>query len=510
VAARRRFLTGIFIFAAAVYALTAGGHLYNVDGFNQVTVAQLLVTAGRLDAPSALTAQFHRAPNGRFYSARGIGASLGYLPAAAVGTAVARLTGYRDAFALTRFAASFVNGVYAAATITMLAALALGWGWGPGVALGGAATFGFATLAWPYAKDSFDVTLTALLFVATYGAALRASSTGGRTAYLQTGVFAALAVVTRLDALVMVAVVAAFLTWGLIRRRGPGRLRLGLIAWFVAPVAAALGWEGWYNYVRTGSVFTSPLFLYYPSNAPGAGLIANAATLLFAPGKGLFLFAPPALLFFPGLALLARGRRREAALLGAVVVSYFLSRATVDCRAHLWSWGPRFLVPLLPLVMLAAAAAFRRRGWLRTVAVAVTAVGLAVQLIAIAGDYENWYEKVSDGRGDVSRTLYDWRLSPLVGLARQEGRVLARYARGDAGARNATPADLQSENLDFWWVYLWARGYNRAGVAAAAAVLTAVAAAAAAIVGTGLRGGLTAAAFRRAPPVAGSVRRSYA
>ncbi|CAA9271441.1 MAG: Cell division protein FtsK [uncultured Chloroflexi bacterium] len=115
--------------------------------------------------------------------------------------------------------------------------------------------------------------------------------------------------------------------------------------------------------------------------------------LLFSPGKSLFLYSPWLLLALPGGVLLWRRHRRLAALFtvfpAVVVVLYGMKLVW-----HGGGWGPRYLVPMVPLLSIAAAPAVE---WLlergratRGVLVGLAAVSVGVQLLGVAKDPEQF------------------------------------------------------------------------------------------------------------------------
>jgi hypothetical protein len=117
--------------------------------------------------------------------------------------------------------------------------------------------------------------------------------------------------------------------------------------------------------------------------------------LLLSPGKGLLEYAPPALLAPFGVALRAR-RRAETVLLLALILIDLIAHANVLIRwVGGWSWGPRFLMPVLPLILLLLAPLLgpgRRHGRLvrRTLA-ALAVLGVLVQAPALVLDEPHIY-----------------------------------------------------------------------------------------------------------------------
>ena len=99
--------------------------------------------------------------------------------------------------------------------------------------------------------------------------------------------------------------------------------------------------------------------------------------------KSVFLFSPPLILGLLGLKRFARAHRLETEMLLGTAVTYLL----VYGHFALWfapgSWGPRFLVPSTPLLLLPACAFMDGGRWRRAAGIGLFAVGVAIQLMGV-------------------------------------------------------------------------------------------------------------------------------
>jgi hypothetical protein len=137
--------------------------------------------------------------------------------------------------------------------------------------------------------------------------------------------------------------------------------RLAPIALFALGPIAGLLVQGGYNYLRYAPLPNAFLRTGYEKE-PGFStpLLEGLGGILFSPGKSIFLYAPVLLLAPVGLWLMYR--RREAS--GRLTVMLLLAEVAAGLIFNaLWwawtgnfAWGPRLIMPVLPLLVWPLAA----------------------------------------------------------------------------------------------------------------------------------------------------------
>ena len=167
------------------------------------------------------------------------------------------------------------------------------------------------------------------------------------------------------------------------------------------------------DWARTGHASASWLFA-----VSGPRLLEGALGLLLSPSHGLLIFHPLTWLAIPGLSRLIKDRHPAGLLWSGIVLMAFAFYAFYKGWWAGWSWGPRFLVPVLPLLTLAAAAfaAQSPRRGPRRLFVALAAAGVGVAGNGILLDfvlYYRWLEKVG-GVPDSPASQFALVASPLV------------------------------------------------------------------------------------------------
>jgi len=141
-----------------------------------------------------------------------------------------------------------------------------------------------------------------------------------------------------------------------------------------------------YDIARSGSPFMGDYGLYLAPVAFTHPLLDGLYGLLLSPGRGLFWYAPLAVLSAVGAVLALRQGRRDPLLMGVLVgvalVLVLYAKFTVWHGGE--QWGPRFLVPLAGGMAVLGAPVMTRlaaRGHLfQAVAPLLAALGLAVNI----------------------------------------------------------------------------------------------------------------------------------
>lgn len=332
-----------FSLALAIFALAFAGYwltysraldLYADEG-TMLAVTDDLVKFGRVSIDQTNHLQYiHHAAIGADaarYSKYGIGQSLAAAPLYAFGLWV-------PVFGLVDVAL-LLNPLAGALSVTLVFLIALELGAARRHALIAALVVAFATPLWVYSKNFFSEPLSALgLTLATWGVArmTRRRSVAGA---LIAGGGLALAMLVKLS-MGIVAPVLFLVILGL----GARRVRFALAALY--PLVFAALAIGAYNFARFGDALHSGYGDEAFTAAPWLGVLG----MLFAPGRGAFIFAPVLFAAIPGwLKLRAPGLRLW--VIGSALAILAVHGAWWSWWGG-WAWGPRFLVPLMPLVGL--------------------------------------------------------------------------------------------------------------------------------------------------------------
>ena len=174
----------------------------------------------------------------------------------------------------------------------------------------------------------------------------------------------------------------------------------------VASPSAAI-WA-WYNYVRFGSVWqTSPVEPnYFSLGHLGAGLYG----FLLSPGKSIFLYIPALPIAIYGTYRMSQFKPLIAAFAGFIALYHLLIYALWTAWHGGWCWGPRFLLPAVPLLWLGFAFSVDEFGqwskvW-KALAWVLVAASIAVTLLGVCVFYMAHLDRMEAKYGVVGPAYY--------------------------------------------------------------------------------------------------------
>ncbi len=402
----------------AVLAVAAGALREGSPNINAVAYADWL-----LPLPASRMGAF--GVDGALYAKKGPTPSLALLPLVALADALPWLT--------TRATAMLLNPLVTAVTAALLYTLARRLGCTPRVAFALSLIYGLATFAVVYVKTLFGEPLAALLLLLAVIAAHDSRARGGRS-LLVCGAACGLLVGVNTVYILIAGVVGVYAL---------ARPLQTSIAWlekgkhfaaFAVPVLVALLMLALYNWARFGSPLDSGYHF-----AEGEGFTRPILTglygLFLSPFRGVFWYNPVLLLALPGWLML---RRRAPGLAWLALV---LIAVQALAFAGWWSWhggivwGPRFLLPVTPLMVLFLAplldaamsvANAKHALFLRAALVGFVALSLGVQALGALYSYFpyiNGYLNALYWTGEFDsavtalrdEVLYTPELSPIVG-----------------------------------------------------------------------------------------------
>lgn len=462
---RRLVASPVALFLVAVFAVQAfawNARIGNIDTYNQLvntvhfaqtgrfgvdpeTFRKEVVPAGGFPkAAAATTLQWVPiGEGGDRYQAHDIGNKLLMTPAAVFTT----LVGNQPRGVLTPTAMTKVLAAASIAAFAMLLPLflllALRVVLSMRAALNWAALGLVATILLPYVKGTWDVMPCAVLTAGAVWLSLRRlasppdSSVWGSVAFGALCGGAGLFRITLMPTLVLAFVLTELVVAR--RNRAAPRATMLVIGAGLAAMVVVLIPEFWVNTSESGrfwrpgvaSDLTEPHLLSW---AP----IRGALGLFASPNRGLLVFSPVFLLL---LALpfvwrrLGPVARMYMAVWALPVLGYVLAVGSVD-NWGAFGWGPRYFVPIIPVLWVAAACAGHEVLRDRSTPAVVWSVVIGVSvLLAVVPTVTNW-DAVSSLDGSVTSTRTDYP-KQLVETIRYTGRRIPLERTHESPATDA-------------------------------------------------------------------------
>ncbi|MFH1144350.1 MAG: hypothetical protein V1774_07385 [Candidatus Eisenbacteria bacterium] len=465
----------LFLLLLCFFALQTSGHVYSPDGVVMGRVTESLAQGrGAKVDPFWIPGGFlYEGENGALYAKYAPGLSVVALPFYTAGAAMGEVapSSAVDAFAGHRilwysernphdawrfFGMAWTNSAVVAAIAALLFLLALRLGWGMRAALLVTLTAALASPLWPYAKTFFSEPLGGLGLLAFVLFAETGIQEGRARLCFLAGLALGISVLARYaDGLFLLLGPPVFLAIA-VRRHPPGRKgggawpeRARWIGAFAAGAALVLLAMMAYNLARFGAPWTTGYEKELALSSRGMGEALRG--LLVSPGRGLLIYFPAAML---GLLCLPSVRKSAGAGISwtwpfwtAFTWTALLALVALYSQWHEWEggwcWGPRFLVPIIPLLCLQLAPFYSRwsagsqpRGycWKRRALRwgGVTLLGLSC-FIAFSGtiaSYTDYHHALREQFGRESYyevALWDWSAFPPLtwwGLAPKDFFVI--------------------------------------------------------------------------------------
>ncbi|MBI5564946.1 MAG: hypothetical protein HY870_08630 [Chloroflexi bacterium] len=352
-----------------------------------------------------------------------------------------------SAVLLTRFTTSLFNPILIALTGWLLALFAARLNFSPRLSMAVGLAYALGSMALPYTRTYFGEPLIAFMIVLAAYALYRVKAERIDRVdidrwLLVSGSALAIAIFARERSAIMVPAFLIY-TASII-----GREWRRWVLWLL-PTAIVGLLIGLMNWSRYGSplIFGFSALQHTTFNTP---LLLGLYGLLLSPGKGLLFYNPIVWAGLIGLVSMWRRRRAEAVLLILIIVAEIGFFAVYEFWTGGWNWGPRYILPIVPLLILAAGAWVQANPTrVRRASVgALIVIGVAVNLPAVVVDHSRYL--VEFGERDpgqyLNRSILNMADSPLTQQWPRVFEMANLYAQPGtwAAAREAAGTQLQA------------------------------------------------------------------
>lgn len=383
--------TAVLAFFVFFFVLMSSGRMGSFDAGQQLSSAMLAVTRHDLGTRTPPNPDFWvAAPNGVYYEPHDLGATLLMLPGALIGAKLSHASVdemVKNPPLISKVGVALTYSLFYALGCYFLFLLFSEF-YTARQAFLIAFVFAAGTFFLPYAKVTWDVAPCAAAMCAFlyYAQGLSRPGASPRT-FIAAGLWLAIACTFRYSLAPGLVVAVACLAW---RTRGSlpryvllgATFAVGMIPTFV------------YNAVRTGQFLrpaTASDYYLKGGNAMDGNILHGLAGLLFSPNRGLLLFCPivVAVLVLPWVWRNLSSRQRT--LIQSMTLGMLIYMVVIAKLNHwgTFGWGPRYLVPCLPVLFLAVGPCLLAIASTSRVAAAVVVIAAVCWNVAPATT--NWH-----------------------------------------------------------------------------------------------------------------------
>lgn len=327
--------------------------------------------------------------DGRAYGKAGLGLPIVEMPFLALALAVSRFAAVPEAQALAAIL-SLLNPLLTLCTLLAVFRLCRSMKCPPPAALFVTVAYSFGTLAWVYAGVDGTEPLQALCLVLAFLLLVKYRFDRISTSLSASGFALAFAVVTKPADAVLVPAFGLYVVAVLRAQRLSLREAAPALAQFISPLAIGFLFLVWLNWLRFGSVLETG----YEHDAFTNPFLSGIYGLVFSFNKGIIFYAPLVLLAPVGIGLMARAHREEAVLIVLASLSYVSLFAKYAVWGAGWAWGPRYLVPIVPLLMPLVARAVTAAGLWRYLGAVLFVAGFVVNGVGVLIDGDAYHSAI--------------------------------------------------------------------------------------------------------------------
>jgi len=386
----------IFLFFFSIYTLTMTGQIHFGDEAERYLSAQSIVERHDLAIQFDQDLHRHIALDGRNYSAYELGSIIPLVPFYALGNIVSHFFPNGDTTnAIELLFTGLTNPVLTALTCVLLFEFGKALGYPNTVAFFTTVLYGLATIAWPYSKDLEREPVLGLCMLLSAYSSFKFRQTNQTKWLLIAGASLGFLLFAKIAMVILLPLFAIYIILGLLPfEKGFNGVRPILrLIFFLLPIAFLVGIQALWNQIRYGDftdiglkgVWGDPIRFFQISDL-GDGL----RLFLYSPSKSIFVYSPPLFLLLAGMAMFFREKKNDAILFGAIIITNVLFYSTKFDPGQVSWWGPKYLVAIIPIMILPINSLLISKGWWRhfwyLAASLAGLVGFGVQVAGILVD----------------------------------------------------------------------------------------------------------------------------
>jgi hypothetical protein len=478
----KKVAIAVFSLLFGCYLFTMGGHSYSIDEELYLSSTKSFiegsVTLDLSDTTVSRNLRLYETQGDRGISHTGLGVVVLYAPFAVMGELVSSVFSGFTSTEIYRLVFFSANSFYTAVIGTAIFLLSRQMSLSKRRAAALALIYGLCTYQWHYASNGFPQTLAALTIFLTYFNFLKWKRNQNTNFLRIAGVLFGFCIAVRTTN-ILFAPVFCIAVFCAVPESFSRKLRN--VFEFVLSSTPIIFLTAWFNWAKFGNLLTSGYGKMNFDTPVYEGLYG----LFFSSGKGLVFYAPITLIAMFGL----RKSLMKFPMENYLALAIIMVQAVVYGKYEVWSgensYGPRYLIPILPLiVILVVPLALLGKQWITGLVTSsifgFLFAGLMGKLMYFNGVYWNQrfglLQNMDASSLSVKQTYVAWnfqpRSSPLMLQLRSipdlVSNTLSRLS-GGLGKLDQIPISYDDRihwyartiNLDFWWAWWPAKSSNQ-------------------------------------------------
>jgi hypothetical protein len=214
--------------------------------------------------------------------------------------------------------------------------------------------FAFSTLIWSYSQTSLNVVPATLFILLGYVFFVKFTKTENYRHLFFCGMTLAFGFLVRQDTVIIASILFFYFILKIIKNK-----KIKILVPYSIPLIISYIFSQIISQLRFENVSTTII-----GNAPTTyptPFYVGLSGLLFSPGIGLFVFVPITLLSFLSFTDFYRKEKTHCILFLAIIISFLIYYSQLEFWHGLVSWGPRYLLPVIPFLILPIAASLETR-----------------------------------------------------------------------------------------------------------------------------------------------------
>lgn len=461
---------GVFLIVVSICGLTSGGHVYVRDGAAMYMMSNQLLETGQIDVPlhqNTVGGKF--GPDGRYFMPFGFLQPVFGMPFIYFGKILASKFSVQY---LTFFAATWLNWIMTGLLATLVFGISRLWQLSRLQALAAAFTIVMASPFWVYSQTFFAEPMAGLFTLASF--ALLLISKDVRHPVLPiicAGILAGTITWLRPLCGLIIPVLVVYILLCENNRKNPSVIRAvkHLVA-FGIPTSMGIAGYLTYNYYRFGSILETGYDKLPDGSSRSFTLppLYGAKVLLCSPGKSIFIFFPVLILMPVGIFLMIKTARKAEVI--TITISGLLYLVVLSSWSRVEggvTWGPRLVLPVLPLLFLILLPIFKsRQRAIRFTLIALICLGVGLQGLGVIVNFATIVYQHIDGYFSPEDGVYVYSFNPIskhIRAIRQTIDNPFRFSQRPQESATWNKAQDQinpMDGFDLWWLHFYRDGVS--------------------------------------------------